>query len=132
MSVPELTANDFDGRAALITGAARGLGRAAAERLIELGARVAVNVRDQKRTMELVSELGDRAIGVAGDLAVEGIPEALVGETERRLGRLDIVINNAALPLTTRLERISADEWRHALQLNLTVPFLITKAAVPV
>jgi NAD(P)-dependent dehydrogenase (short-subunit alcohol dehydrogenase family) len=116
---------------AIVTGAARGLGRATAARLHELGASVAVHVRDLPRAEAVARELGERALAVEGDLAAEGVPEAIVRRTVDRFGRLDILVNNAALPLTTRFEQIAAEEWRRALEVNLTAPFLLIQAAVP-
>jgi NAD(P)-dependent dehydrogenase (short-subunit alcohol dehydrogenase family) len=68
---------------------------------------------------------------VHGDLAVDGTPAAIVGQALERFGRLDILVNNAALPLTTRFEQITADEWRRAIEVNLTAPFLLTQAVLP-
>jgi 3-oxoacyl-[acyl-carrier protein] reductase len=116
---------------ALVTGASRGLGRAAAARLLERGASVAVNVRDQARATATVRELGGRSLALPGDLEVDGVTEALVAATLAEFGRLDILINNAALPLTTRFEQIPAAEWRRAVEVNLTVPFLLMQAVVP-
>lgn len=122
---------DFAGRIALVTGASRGLGRAVAARLIERGASVAVNVRDRARAETTARELGGATIAVPGDLEEEGMAESLVARTLAGFGRLDILINNAALPFTTRFEQITPDEWRRAVEINLTVPFLLTQAAVP-
>jgi 3-oxoacyl-[acyl-carrier protein] reductase len=129
--MPEAAARDFAGRVAIVTGAARGLGRAVAARLHERGASVAVNVRGESRARDVAREIGDDVLGVSGDIAAAGIPEAIVRQTLDRFGRIDILINNAALPLTTRFEQISADEWRHAIEVNLTAPFLLTQAVVP-
>jgi len=122
---------DFRGRVAIVTGAARGLGRAAAERLYERGASVAVHVRDLERAAVVARALGDRALAVEGDLAADGVPEAIVRHTVERFGRVDVLVNNAALPLTTRFEQIGAEEWRRALEVNMTAPFLLTRAVVP-
>ena len=129
--MPEAAARDFAGRVAIVTGAARGLGRAVAARLHERGASVAVNVRGESRARDVAREIGDDVLGVSGDIAAAGIPEAIVRQTLDRFGRIDILINNAALPLTTRFEQISAEEWRHAIEVNLTAPFLLTQAVVP-
>jgi NAD(P)-dependent dehydrogenase (short-subunit alcohol dehydrogenase family) len=122
---------DFAGRVAMVTGAARGLGRAAAIRLLERGASVAVNVRDPARADAVVRELGDRSFAIPGDVAAAGVPEQLVERTLERFGRIDVLINNAALPLTTRFEQITAEEWRRAVEVNLTAPFLLTRAVLP-
>lgn len=123
--------SDFTGRVAVITGAARGLGRAAAERLHERGASVAVNVRDRERAESLAKEIGENVLAVPGDIAADGIPEEIVRQTLERFGRIDILVNNAALARSTRFPDLSADEWRHALEVNLTAPFLLTKAVLP-
>jgi NAD(P)-dependent dehydrogenase (short-subunit alcohol dehydrogenase family) len=123
--------DDFAGRVALVTGAARGLGRAIAARLCERGAAVAVHVRDQARADAVASALGERAFGIGGDLGASGVPEDLVRRTVERFGRVDILVNNAALARSTRFGALSADEWRDAMEINLTAPFLLIKAAVP-
>ncbi len=122
---------DFTGRVAIVTGAARGLGRAAAERLHERGASVAVNVRDRERAESLAPSIGERAFAVPGDIAAAGEPEEIVRRTLERFGRIDILVNNAALARTTRFPDLSPDEWRQALEVNLTAPFLLTRAVLP-
>ena len=122
---------DFAGRVAVVTGAWRGLGRAAVARLHERGASVAVNVRDCERAEALANEIGARAFAVPGDVAAEGIPDQIVRRTLERFGRIDILVNNAAVPLSTRFPDVTAEEWRKALEVNLTAPFLMTKAVFP-
>lgn len=123
--------NDFEGRVAIVTGAARGLGLAAAQRLNERGASVAVNVRDADRAAAVAKSIGERALAVPGDIAGEGVPEEIVRMTLERFGRVDIIVNNAALARSTRFPMLTAEEWRLALEVNLTAPFLLTKAALP-
>ena len=122
---------DFAGRVAIVTGAWRGLGRAIAERLHERGAAVAVNVRDASRAELLARVLGDGALAVAGDVAEAGVPESIVSRTLARFGRVDILVNNAAFARSTRFSELSAEEWRTAIEVNLTAPFLLTKAVLP-
>src|SRR4029077_8996229 len=68
---------------------------------------------------------------VPGDVAAEGIPDEIARHTLERFGRIDILINNAALPLSTRFPDLTAEEWRKAIEVNLTAPFLMTKAVLP-
>jgi NAD(P)-dependent dehydrogenase (short-subunit alcohol dehydrogenase family) len=129
--MPLSAIQDYSGRVAIVTGAARGLGRAVAERLHERGASIAINVRDVERAERVAKEIGERAFAVAGDVAASGAPDDIVRRTLERFHRIDILINNAALPLTTRFEEITAEEWRRALEVNLTAPFLLIKAVLP-
>ncbi|HTI40084.1 MAG TPA: glucose 1-dehydrogenase [Vicinamibacterales bacterium] len=129
--MPDQPPRDFSGRVAIVTGAARGLGRAAAARLLERGASVAVNVRGHGRAEQIARELGSDVLPLDGDIAAEGVPQHIVERTVERFGRVDILVNNAALPLTTRFEQISVDEWRQAMEVNLTAPFLLIQAVLP-
>ncbi|HEV8356528.1 MAG TPA: SDR family NAD(P)-dependent oxidoreductase, partial [Gemmatimonadales bacterium] len=97
---------DFAGRVAIVTGAARGLGRAAAVRLLERGASVALNVRDPARAERVARELGGRCLALPGDVGAGAVPVELAARTLERFGRIDILVNNAALPFTTRFEQI--------------------------
>jgi len=122
---------DFTGRVAVVTGAWRGLGRATAARLHARGACVAVNVRDRERAEALAEEIGKRALPVPGDVTADSVPNEIARRTLERFGRIDILVNNAGLPLSTRFPDLSAEEWRGAIEVNLTAPFLMTKAVLP-
>lgn len=122
---------DFAGRVAIVTGAARGLGRAVAARLYERGASVAVNVRDATRAGALAESLGDRALAVPGDITADGVPGDIVRRALDRFGRVDVLVNNAAFARSTRFPSLSAQEFRDALEVNLVAPFLLTKAVLP-
>src|SRR5689334_20138735 len=108
--------DDFAGRVAIVTGAARGLGRAAAERLHQRGASVAVNVRDRARAESVAKSIGERALAVAGDITDAGVPDEIVRLTLERFGRVDILVNNAAFARSTRFHNLSAEEFREALE----------------
>ena len=115
----------------MITGAWRGLGRNAAARLHERGAAVAVNVREEDRANEVASTLGPRALAVPGDITDPRVPTEIVSRTLDRFGRIDILVNNAAYARPTRFEQLDAEEWRLALETNMTAPFLLMRAALP-
>jgi NAD(P)-dependent dehydrogenase (short-subunit alcohol dehydrogenase family) len=127
----ERSPQDFVGRVVIVTGAWRGLGRAAAERFHERGALVAVNVRDGTRARELAASIGERALPIAGDIAAPGVADDIVQTTVDRFGRVDVIVNNAALARSTRFPDLTAEEWRAALEVNMTAPFLLIKAALP-
>jgi len=136
-----MTLPDFDGRVALITGAARGLGRAAAMRLLDGGARVVLNVRRPEQVDALAEQLGQlaqgavgrqpRALVLAGDVAGATAVRTLVEQTLDRFGRLDVLVNNAAAAYSTRFEQIGEEEWRRAIDVNLTAAFFCIQAALP-
>ena len=128
---PDARAGDFSGRVAIVTGAARGLGRAIATRLFERGAAVAVNVRDAERSKEVAESLGRDALAIPGDVTAPDFPMRAVRDTLDRFGRIDILVNNAALARSTRFPSLTADEWRLAMEVNLTAPFLLTQAVFP-
>ena len=88
-------------------------------------------MRDAGRAQSVARALGERALAVPGDVAASGAPDDIVRRTLERFGRVDILVNNAALARATRFSELSADEWREALEVNLTAPFLLTKAVLP-
>src|SRR3954468_9880651 len=116
---------DFTGRVAIVTGASRGLGLAAAQRLHELGASVAINVRDKDRALAAAREVGDRALAVPGDVTADGAPGQIVKATLERFGRIDILVNNAAMARSTRFEQLTAEEWRGGAPAQKTPPPLL-------
>jgi len=122
---------DFAGRVVLITGAGRGLGRATAERFLERGAQVAVNVRTHERAETLSQELGRNSHPAPGDIRSAAAVGALVADIIQRFGRLDILVNNAAIASATRIEQLTEDEWRATIDTNLTAAFLCIQAVVP-
>lgn len=92
---------------------------------------MAINVRDRVRAERVAADIGERAVAVPGDIVAPGVPGDIARHTLERFGRIDILINNAALPLTTRFEHITDDEWRQAMEVNLTAPFRLIKAVLP-
>src|SRR3954466_8815170 len=122
---------DFTGRVALVTGAFRGFGLATAQRLAACGASVAVHVRDPERAEATAQRLGERGFAVSGDLGNPADLQSIVDRTLDRFGRLDVLVNNAAVALATRFETITEEEWRRTFDVNVTAVFLLIRAALP-
>ena len=122
---------DLTGRVALVTGASRGFGLATAERLAACGASVAVHVRDAGRAEAAARQVGERGFPVSGDLGNPADLQPIVDRVLDRFGRLDILVNNAAVALPTRFERITEEEWRRTFEVNVTAVFLLIRAVLP-
>jgi len=123
--------HDFTERVVLITGATRGLGRATAGRFLERGARVAVNARTRDRAEGLANELGSKAYAAPGDISDRQTVQTLVADIVQQFGRLDVLVNNAAIASATRFEQLTEDEWRATINTNLTGAFFCMQAVVP-
>lgn len=120
---------------AIITGGARGLGRAYALRLAKEGAKVViVDILDGKETVDAVVQKGGEAFYVHTDVTTEESTQEMVSKAVERFGRIDILINNAALFATIVMKpfyEISAEEWDAVIAVNLKGPFLCAKAVYP-
>jgi len=123
--------NEFSEQVVLITGASRGFGKATAKRFLERGAQVAVNVRTDERANDLAGELGDRAFPVGGDIRDPSAVKTIINQTVERFGRVDVLVNNAAIVSGTRFEEITEAEWRDTIETNLTAAFLLMQEVVP-
>jgi len=120
---------DLGGRAALVTGSTRGIGREIAATLLRAGARVAVCGRDQARAAETASELGEGAQGFAADLGrVEDVTR-LVGSVEEAFGAVDILVNNAGLTRDNIVPRLKDEDWDAVIDANLRGAFVAIRAA---
>ena len=124
----------LDGSAALITGAASGIGRGIAQRFLEAGAAVAIFDIDGERARETARELSalGRVLAIEGDVADESHVESAVRQTAAEFGRLDILINNAAIETVGTVEAMSAVEWDRLLAVNLKGCFLFARHSIPV
>jgi meso-butanediol dehydrogenase/(S,S)-butanediol dehydrogenase/diacetyl reductase len=125
----------FDGKVAVITGAASGIGAATARRLSREGASVVVADIDATRAEVVAREIADaggRAIAVDVDVADARRVDAMVSRAVAAFGRLDVLHNNATLVETGPIEKLSAEGWSRTLAVNLTGPFLGIKAVIPV
>jgi 3-oxoacyl-[acyl-carrier protein] reductase len=123
--------DSWSDRVVLVTGAWRGIGRAIAAAFAARGARVAVNVRDPERASAAAAALGPDVLGVAADVTDAAAVEAMVRAVLDRFGRIDVLVNNAAFATATRLPELEPAEWRRALEVNVTGPFLCLKAVLP-
>jgi 3-oxoacyl-[acyl-carrier protein] reductase len=119
------------GQAALVTGAARGVGRATASLLIEHGARVLLADLDATAVELAARELGSAAVPFAGDLTRPGVPAAVVAATVNAWGAIDIVVNNAGYNLNARLADLTDEHWQRMLAVHATAPFEVLRAAAP-
>ena len=125
----------LDGKAALVTGAAAGIGRATAEGLARAGAAVTVFDRDAAgaaRVVEAIRAGGGRALAVAGDVAVAADATRAVAETVAALGGLHVLVNNAGIIRRATVVETTEAEWDRVMAVNVKSVFLMARAAVPV
>ena len=126
--------NRLDGKVALITGAARGIGGETARLMVEAGARVGVaDVLDERgrATARALENAGGEALYLPLDVTSEEAWSAAIAATLERFGKLDILVNNAGLFLGKDIEAASLEEWQRLCAVNLTGVFLGTKLALP-
>jgi len=122
----------FDGRVAIVTGGAGGIGLAVGRRLAAAGARVVLVDMRRDAVSAAAESLGPGATGVQADVGSAADVEGLVARTLEREGRIDILINNAGIMgRTAPLWELSVDEWNHVLAVDLTSVFLVSRAIVP-
>jgi 3-oxoacyl-[acyl-carrier protein] reductase len=121
----------LDGKAAIVTGSARGIGRATAELLAEQGARVLINDLDGDVAEQAAGEVqGDTAV-FAGDLTKAGVCDELVQKAVDELGQLDIIVNNAGYTWDGPIHKMGDDQFQAMLDIHTIVPFRILRAAAP-
>ncbi|WP_166615464.1 SDR family oxidoreductase [Kineococcus vitellinus] len=124
------------GKAAIITGADSGIGRAVAIAYAREGADVVISYlsedEDARETATWVEEAGRRAVLVPGDVSQAEQCRAIVEKCVQEFGKVDVLVNNAAYQMTHEsLEEISDEEWLHTLNTNLSAFFYLSKAALP-
>jgi NAD(P)-dependent dehydrogenase (short-subunit alcohol dehydrogenase family) len=121
-------------RVAIVTGAGSGIGQAAASRLAGLGIAVVAVGRRHEPLVQLVGSIAGsdgRAVAIPADLGVASSPASVVSQALDRFGRLDIIVNNAAVIRTGPLEAITADLFDEHYAVNVRGPLLLVKAALP-
>src|ERR1700687_187744 len=129
------TEGALQGRVALVTGAAKRIGRAVAVRLAEEGAGVVVHYRSSKEEAAgagaEIEKLGRGAVGVQSDRGDVSQIKRLISETGKQFGRLDILVNSAANFLPSSIVSTTEQVWDASLDTNLKAPFFCAQAAAP-
>jgi 3-oxoacyl-[acyl-carrier protein] reductase len=121
----------LDEKVAIVTGSARGIGRATAELLAEQGARVLINDLDGDVAEQASDEIQGPTAAFAGDLTQEGVPDQLVQRAVEDWGRLDIVVNNAGYTWDGPIHKMDDQQFQAMLDIHNVVPFRVLRAAAP-
>jgi 3-oxoacyl-[acyl-carrier protein] reductase len=121
----------LDDKVAIVTGSARGIGRATAELLSEQGASVLINDLDGDVAQQTASEIDGETVVYAGDLTQIGAPDGLVKTAVDAWGRLDIIVNNAGYTRDNVIHKMSDEDFQAMLDIHTVVPFRVLRAAAP-
>ena len=124
----------FQDKVVLITGAGVGIGRAAAVRFAQEGAKVAVNSltpANGKETLRLLRDAGGEGIYIQGDVSKDADARRMVDETVKAFGRLNVLVNNAGIVIPGKADNTSEQDWDRTLAVNLKGAFLVSKHAIP-
>jgi 3-oxoacyl-[acyl-carrier protein] reductase len=125
----------LDHQVAVVTGASRGIGRAVAVELAQLGARVLVNYQRSTAAADAVVQqivaAGGEAFALAANVGDEAAVQAMIEAVLERWGRLDVFVNNAGVTSDAPLVRLRPEQWHHVIETDLTSAFLCCRAAVP-
>jgi NAD(P)-dependent dehydrogenase (short-subunit alcohol dehydrogenase family) len=128
-----MTVSEFEGKVALVTGGARGIGRAVCEALGRGGAKVMISYRSQsdaaEETAQLVRKGGGEAITLAADMGDPEAVQMMIDTTRRELGPIDLLVNNAAYTHLLSHEELTFHRWQRFMRTNLDGPFLTMWAA---
>jgi acetoacetyl-CoA reductase/3-oxoacyl-[acyl-carrier protein] reductase len=126
----------LDGKAVLVTGASRGIGRAIAIELAKEGAKVAINYQsNDAKAQEVAAEitkLGGTCILAKANLANPQEARAMVKKVAQQFGRLDVLVNNAGITRDKAIRKMTDEDWLEVIQTNLNAVFFCTSAAMPV
>jgi 3-oxoacyl-[acyl-carrier protein] reductase len=121
----------LDDKVAIVTGSARGIGRATAELLSEHGAKVLINDLDGDVAEQTAGEISGETAVYAGDLTKGDAPDKLVQTAVDAWGRVDIIVNNAGYTLDAPIHKMSDDWFQKMLDIHVIVPFRVIRAAAP-
>lgn len=122
------------GKTALVTGAAYGIGFAIAEALAEAGAKIAFNCRSQRHLDEALAAYAAKGIEARGyicDVTDEEAVRGMVASIAEEIGTVDILVNNAGIIRRVPMHEMSAEEFREVVDIDLTAPFIVSKAVIP-
>ncbi len=125
----------LEGKVALITGSGRGIGRSIALKLASEGARVVVNDLDAAPAQEVVDEIrkaGGHAVACVGSVSAPDFAERFVGTAVSEFKGLDIIVNNAGYTWDNVVQKMTDEQWYAMIDVHLTAPFRILRAAQPV
>ncbi|MFN7131622.1 MAG: SDR family NAD(P)-dependent oxidoreductase [Myxococcales bacterium] len=121
----------ISGRVCLVTGGGRGIGRAIALALAREGGRVAIGGRSAETLNATAKELGEGALAVPLDVGSEESVRAAFAEVQRRLGPVEVLVNNAGIATTAPVHKATLADWQKTLEVNLTGTFLCMREALP-
>jgi 3-oxoacyl-[acyl-carrier protein] reductase len=121
----------LDGKAAIVTGSARGIGRATAELLAAHGAQVLINDLDGDIAEQAGKEIAGETAVFGGDLTKPGVPDALVQKAVDSFGKIDIIVNNAGYTIDAPVHKMSDEHFQAMLDIHTVVPFRVIRAAAP-
>lgn len=122
---------DLTGKVAVVTGGARGIGRAAAQALCSAGADVAILDLDETAAQATANALGARAHGLAADVSRSADVSTAIARVIDRFGGIDILVNNAGVDAAIPILEMDEAEWDRVLSINLKSVFLVTRAVLP-
>ncbi len=121
----------LDDKVAIVTGSARGIGRATAELLAAQGAKVVINDLDADLAQQTAGEIDGETAVFGGDLTKGDAPDQLIKTAIDAWGKIDIIVNNAGYTLDGAIHKMSDENWQRMIDIHLTVPFKVIRAAAP-
>lgn len=130
----QVNMSELKGKVALVTGGGRGLGAAICHALAEAGVTVvAADIRENLalQVAQEIQSAGGQAMALRADISDPEQVDETIRRIDEQFGRLDILVNNAAIDITVPVEELSVDDWRRIVDINLSAPFLLSRAALP-
>ena len=121
----------LDGKAAIVTGSARGIGRATAELFVSEGAKVLINDIDGDVAEQAAGEIEGETAVFAGDLTKPGVPDELVAKANEAFGQVDIVVNNAGYTWDGVVHKMTVEQFQAMIDIHTVVPFRVIRALAP-